>query len=154
MRKKIMQATVYDQTITKLKEAGIRVTPQRIAIIQYLIASTAHPTAEQIHDDLAANFPHMSVATVYNNLGLLTDLGLVEEMNVADTAVHFDFPLQPHYHAVCTNCGKIVDFSDPQLSEVQAHAAKETGFKVTAHHLEVYGLCPECQAKLAHPNKA
>jgi Fur family peroxide stress response transcriptional regulator len=53
MRKKIMQATVYDQTITKLKQAGIRVTPQRIAIIQYLIASTAHPTAEQIHDDLS-----------------------------------------------------------------------------------------------------
>lgn len=149
-----MQEIVYDQTIAKLKQAGIRVTPQRIAIIQYLIESTAHPTAEKIHDDLAASFPHMSVSTVYNNLGLLTDLGLVEEMNVADTAVHFDFPLKPHYHAICTNCGKIVDFSDDHLAQVQAHAAEVTGFQVTSHHLEVYGLCPECQAKLAKTNKA
>lgn len=147
-----MQETVYDRTIQTLKSRGIRVTPQRIAIIRYLIASTAHPTAEMIHDALVDQFPHMSVATVYNNLRLLADLGLVEEMNVSDTAVHFDFALTPHYHAVCTNCGKIVDFHYGRATDVEAVAASKTGFQVTGHHLEVYGLCPECQAKLAQAN--
>lgn len=147
-----MQQGVYERTIQTLKSQGIRVTPQRIAIIKYLIASTAHPTAEMIHAALADQFPHMSVATVYNNVRMLADMGLVEEMNVADTAVHFDFPLTPHYHAVCTNCGKIVDFHYGQATDVETVAADKTGFMVTGHHLEVYGLCPECQAKLKQSN--
>ncbi|MFD1484801.1 Fur family transcriptional regulator [Lacticaseibacillus baoqingensis] len=147
-----MQTSVYTETLKRLKAEGIRVTPQRTAIIQYMIASTAHPTAEMIHAALAPQFPHMSVATVYNNLRLLADLGLIEEMSVADTATHFDFALSPHYHAVCSNCGKIVDFHYDQLTNVEAVAAAKTGFQVTGHHLEVYGLCPECQQKLKQAN--
>ncbi|KRN18204.1 fur family transcriptional regulator [Lacticaseibacillus camelliae DSM 22697 = JCM 13995] len=145
---KNMEETVYHQTIAKLKASKIRVTPQRDAIIKYLIASEAHPTAEKIYSALSPQFPHMSVATVYNNLKLLADLGLIEEMNVGDVATHFDFALQPHYHVICRNCGKIVDFSYDKLTDVEQVAAAKTGFLVDGHHLEVYGLCPECQVKL------
>ncbi|KRK71393.1 Fur family transcriptional regulator [Lacticaseibacillus nasuensis] len=143
-----MEETVYHQTIDRLKHARIRVTPQRDAIIQFMIASTAHPTAEQIYDALSPQFPHMSVATIYNNLKLLAELNLVEEMNSTDSATHFDFALEPHYHAICTNCGKIFDFSYPGLNDVEQVAAEKTGFKVSGHHLEVYGLCPDCQLLL------
>lgn len=143
---------VFDQTIQTLKHKGIRVTPQRIAIIRFMIESTAHPTAEMIHAALVKEFPHLSVATVYNNLRMLADLGMIEEMSVADAAVHFDFALTPHYHAVCTNCGKIVDFHYDKVFDVEAVAAGKTGFKVSGHHLEVYGLCPDCQRLLGHPN--
>ena len=143
-----MQETVYHQTIARLRANKIRVTPQRDAIIKYLIASEAHPTAEMIFAALSPEFPHMSVATVYNNLKLLADLHLIEEMNVGDPATHFDFALESHYHVICRNCGKIVDFSYDQLTDVEAVAAKKTGFLVDGHHLEVYGLCPDCQIKL------
>ncbi|MFD1431030.1 Fur family transcriptional regulator [Lacticaseibacillus mingshuiensis] len=144
-----MQETVYNQTIAKLKANKIRVTPQREAIIKYLIASEAHPTAETIYAALSPRFPHMSVATVYNNLRILSDLDLIEEMNSNDVATHFDFPLQPHYHAICSNCGKIVDFTYDRFTDVEQVAAKKTGFAVSGHHLEVYGLCPDCQKLLA-----
>ncbi|WP_125706719.1 Fur family transcriptional regulator [Lacticaseibacillus daqingensis] len=147
-----MQETVYHQTIARLKAHGLRVTPQREAIIQFMIDSTAHPTAEMIYAALAPQFPRMSVATVYNNLKMLSDLGLIEEMNVGDVATHYDFALVPHYHAVCTNCGRIVDFVYPGLNDVEQVAAGKTGFQVSGHHLEVYGLCPTCQAKLANAN--
>ncbi|WP_262316935.1 Fur family transcriptional regulator [Lacticaseibacillus parakribbianus] len=146
------QDTVYDQTIERLKAKGIRITPQRVAIIRFMIASVAHPTAEMIYAALAPDFPHMSVATVYNNLMLLIDLGLVEEMNIGDVATHYDFALAPHYHAVCTNCGRIVDFVYSGMSDVENVAAGKTGFAVTGHHLEVYGLCPDCQRKLKLTN--
>lgn len=149
-----MQETVYRQTIAKLKAAKIRVTPQREAIIQYLIASEAHPTAETIYQALAKRFPHMSVATVYNNLRLLADLDLVEEMSSNDAATHFDFALFPHYHAICSNCGKIVDFTYGKMTDVEQVAAAKTGFQVSGHHLEVYGLCPDCQRLLAKTNEA
>ena len=75
-----MNQAVYNKTINLLKAKQIRVTPQREAIISYMIDSTAHPTAEMIYAKLSPQFPHMSVATVYNNLRLLVDLNLVEEM--------------------------------------------------------------------------
>lgn len=148
-----MEETVYAQTIARLKEAHIRVTPQRDAIIRFMIASEAHPTAEMIYAALRGDFPHMSVATVYNNLTMLVELGLIEEMAVGDTAAHFDFALVPHYHAVCTNCGKIVDFVYPNALEVNRVAEAKTGFKVASHHLEVYGLCPDCQRLLEKTNE-
>ncbi|WP_225048162.1 Fur family transcriptional regulator [Lacticaseibacillus kribbianus] len=146
------QESVYDQTIARLKKAGIRITPQRVAIIRFMIQSVAHPTAEMIYAALAPAFPHMSVATIYNNLKLLIDQGLVEEMNVGDVATHYDFALAPHYHAVCTNCGRIVDFVYSGMNDVENVAAGKTGFAVSGHHLEVYGLCPDCQRKLAMTN--
>jgi len=144
----VMDEAVYDKTLVTLRNNHIRVTPQREAIIAYLIESEAHPTAETIYADLAPQFPQMSVATVYNNLKMLVDLHLVEEMTSNDSATHFDFPLHPHSHAICTNCGKIVDFDYDGLNDVNAIAADETGFLVSGHHLEVYGLCPDCQKLL------
>lgn len=140
-----MQETLYADTINKLKARGVRLTPQRLAIVRLLIDSTAHPTAEVIHQALMPEFPRMSVATVYNNLRLLVDLGLVEEMDVSDTATHFDFPRVAHAHAICTNCGRIVDFFLDEKMDLDRLAAEETGFIVSGNHLEVYGLCPQCQ---------
>lgn len=149
-----MEETVYHRTLQKLKDEKIRVTPQREAIIQYLIGSEEHPTAEKIYEALAPQFPHMSVATVYNSLRLLANLNLIEEMSSNDAATHFDFALQPHYHAICTNCGKIVDFIYGKMTDVEQVATQKTGFEVSGHHLEVYGLCPDCQKLLARKTNA
>lgn len=140
-----MHERLYADTINKLKANGVRLTPQRLAIVRLLIDSEEHPTAEAIHQALMNDFPRMSVATIYNNLRLLVDLGLVEEMDVSDTATHFDFPRVAHAHAICTNCGRIVDFFLDEKMDLNQLAAEETGFVVSSNHLEVYGLCPQCQ---------
>ncbi|KIO65441.1 hypothetical protein B4065_2575 [Caldibacillus thermoamylovorans] len=138
------------EALDTLKVSGVRITPQRHAILEYLINSMAHPTADEIYKALEGKFPNMSVATVYNNLRVFKDVGLVKELTYGDSSSRFDFTTHDHYHAICESCGKIVDFQYPGLDEVEQFASHVTGFKVSHHRLEVYGLCPDCSKKEAH----
>lgn len=138
---------MVEQSIERLKEAHVRITPQRYAILEYLIEKDTHPTADEIYKDLVTRFPSMSVATVYNNLRLLTKRGFVKEMKFGDSSSRYDFASTEHYHAVCNNCGKVEDIYYPGLEAVEEVTSDLTGFSVESHRLEVYGLCPECQEK-------
>ena len=89
----------------------------------------------------------MSVATVYNNLRVFREAGLVKELTYGDASSRFDFVTSDHYHAICESCGKIVDFHYPGLDEVEQLAAHVTGFKVSHHRLEIYGVCQECSKR-------
>ena len=129
-----------------LKKSGIRITPQRNAILEYLITSKSHPTADEIYKSLSGNFPNMSVATVYNNLRVFLGVELIKELTYGDASSRFDFVTHDHYHIICNECGKIVDFHYPGLEEVEQLASHITGFKVDSHRLEVYGTCPACTA--------
>lgn len=140
----------FEQALEKLKMTGVRMTPQRHAILEYLLDSMSHPTADEIYKALADRFPSMSVATVYNNLKVFIEAGLVRELTYGDDSSRFDSDMSDHYHAICDNCGKIVDFDHPPLHEVEETASQETGFKVKGHRLEVHGLCPACAVVAAH----
>ncbi|WKB36558.1 peroxide-responsive transcriptional repressor PerR [Terrilactibacillus sp. S3-3] len=136
------------KAIDTLKDSGVRITPQRHAILEYLVISGSHPTADDIYKALEHRFPNMSVATVYNNLRVFKKAGLVQELTYGDSSSRFDFATTQHYHIICSNCGKIVDFYYPGLDEVEALAEQVTGFSVDHHRMSVvYGVCPECQKK-------
>lgn len=130
--------------IATLKESGVRITPQRHAILEYLIATMKHPTADDIYKALEDKFPNMSVATVYNNLRVFKKVGLVKELTYGDSSSRFDYATTDHYHIICESCGKIVDFKYPGLDEVETLAEHMTGFLVNKHRMEVYGICPQC----------
>ncbi|MFD1850490.1 peroxide-responsive transcriptional repressor PerR [Oceanobacillus bengalensis] len=133
------------QAIDTLKESGVRITPQRHAVLEYLLNSMIHPTADEIYKALEGKFPNMSVATVYNNLRVLREVGLVRELTYGDSSSRFDCNTTKHYHIICDQCGKIVDFHYPSLDEVESLAEQVTGFDVSHHRLEVYGTCKECK---------
>ena len=139
-----MSHTHLKDALDSLKATGVRITPQRHAILEYLIDSMIHPTADDIYKALAGKFPNMSVATVYNNLRVFREVGLVKELTYGDAASRFDFITGDHYHMICDSCGKIVDFHYPGLNEVEQLASHVTGFEVNSHRLEVYGTCPSC----------
>ncbi|MDF2536063.1 MAG: transcriptional repressor [Bacillales bacterium] len=141
-----MQSTLFRDAINALKKTGVRMTPQRYAILEYLSSTQLHPTADDIFKALEVNFPSMSVATVYNNLRVFKDTGLVNELNYGDASSRFDFATHDHYHILCQSCGKIVDFQYPGLDSVENVAAHLTGFRVATHRLEIYGECPDCLA--------
>lgn len=145
-----MEDTVLKEAITTLKSSGVRITPQRHAILEYLIESMSHPTADEIFKALEEKFPNMSVATVYNNLRVFKEAGLVKELTYGDSSSRFDWVTTDHYHAICEECGKIVDFYYPVLDEVESVAQHVTGFQVHSHRMEVYGICPSCQANKKH----
>lgn len=134
-----------EHAVDQLKSGGVRMTPQRYAILQYLMESYTHPTADDIFRALSPHYPSLSVATVYNNLKLFVDAGLVRELTYGDDSSRFDADMSDHYHVTCTNCGTIVDFDHPPVKEVEQAAAASTGFSVLGHRLEIYGLCPTCK---------
>lgn len=138
---------LLDESINKLKEHNVRITPQRNAIIKFLIDTDVHPTADDIYQELVGDFPNMSVATVYNNLRLLVRMNLVNELKYGDTSSRFDFSADDHYHAICSICGKITDIQYPGLDDVEMVASNLTGYEVNSHRLEIYGICPECQER-------
>ncbi len=131
--------------INTLKESGVRITPQRHAVLEYLLTSMTHPTADDIYKALESKFPNMSVATVYNNLRILSKSGLVRELTYGDDSSRYDSNMDDHYHIVCEDCGKVVDFHYPKLSEIESLAQRVTGFEVSGHRLELYGKCKACK---------
>ncbi|MFD1954324.1 peroxide-responsive transcriptional repressor PerR [Paenibacillus thailandensis] len=130
--------------LEQLKMNGVRMTPQRHAILSYLMNSMSHPTADEIYKALSPSFPSMSVATIYNNLRLFVEANLVKELTFGDDSSRFDADMTNHYHAICKKCGSIVDFHYPPLLDVETAASQETGFTVEGHRMEIYGICGSC----------
>lgn len=130
--------------IETLKKSGVRITPQRHAVLEYLLTSMSHPTADEIYKALEHKFPNMSVATVYNNLRILREIGLVRELTYGDDSSRFDSNMNEHYHIICEECGKIVDFHYPTLDEIESLAEKVSGFEISHHRMELYGKCKDC----------
>ncbi|GAA0450700.1 peroxide-responsive transcriptional repressor PerR [Alkalibacillus silvisoli] len=145
-----MSEVRMQEALATLKSSGVRITPQRHAVLEYLMHSMNHPTADEIYKALEGKFPNMSVATVYNNLRVFLDIGLVRELTYGDASSRFDCNTTDHYHIICNSCGKIVDFHYPALDEVEQLAEQVTGFNVSHHRLEVYGTCTDCQNTSRH----
>ncbi|GIP01114.1 peroxide operon regulator [Paenibacillus lautus] len=137
--------TSVQHALEQLKTTGVRITPQRHAILTYLVESMCHPTADDIYRALEPNFPSMSVATVYNNLKMFIEAGMVRELTYGDNSSRFDANVSDHHHVICQSCGKIEDFSYPSLEDVGIQAEKSTGFEVKGLRMELYGLCKSCQ---------
>lgn len=138
------------EALEQLKMTGVRMTPQRHAILAHLMNSMTHPTADEIYKALSPEYPSMSVATIYNNLRLFVEAGLVRELTYGDDSSRFDADLSDHYHAICESCGAIVDFEYPPLLQVEKAASEQTGFVVRGHRMEVYGVCGSCADKKRH----
>ncbi|MFC3927488.1 Fur family transcriptional regulator [Streptococcus caprae] len=137
----------FDYVISHLKAKHIRITETRKAVIQYMIASFEHPSAEQIYKDLKPTYPNISLATVYNNLKVLIEEGFVTELKVSqDNTSYFDFMGHDHLNVVCEQCGKITDIDHHDIEDISKVAAEETGYEITSAQLMLYGICPECQA--------
>ncbi|CAM3030022.1 peroxide-responsive transcriptional repressor PerR [Paenibacillus sediminis] len=137
--------TRVQDALEQLKMNGVRITPQRHAILSYLMESMTHPTADEIYRALEPQFPSMSVATVYNNLKMFIEAGMVRELTYGDSSSRFDANVSKHYHVICERCGKIEDFDYPSLTEVENKAEESTGFQVNGVRMELYGLCQNCR---------
>lgn len=137
-----------EEVLQNLRAKGIRITDTRRAVLSYLVASHEHPSAEKIYRDLLPQFPSMSLATVYNNIKVLIDEGVVSEIKVRnDTTTYFDFMGHDHLNLICETCGKIDDI-DIEVPDVRAEAREKSGYVITKCQTTVYGLCPECQKQL------
>jgi Fe2+ or Zn2+ uptake regulation protein len=128
-----------------LRERGLRVTPQRIAIARALRELEGHVTAEVVFGHVSAQMPGVSLPTVYAALELLQQLGLIRRVATEGGTVVWDPRVGEHHHAVCRSCGAIVDL-DAALDRADVVAAAQAaGFAVDDAQLVVRGLCSACR---------
>jgi Fe2+ or Zn2+ uptake regulation protein len=130
--------------VAELRRAGLRLTPQRLAIVRELEGDESHPTAQELFERLRPAFPTMSFATVYNTLDALAKVRLVGALKHG-SAVRYDPNVMPHHHAICDRCGAIVDLpAEPPSPAVQKSIAREIGFVVLSEERSYRGLCGRC----------
>jgi len=138
-----------EHLIERLRASGLRLTPQRLAIYGALVNSKRHPSAQQLYEELEAQLPSLSPATIYNTLEVLVEQGLVHEIGDAgDGVIHYDADLEPHVNLICTNCHRIDDFELEAIATVDQTVAAQSGYRVMGARIVYYGLCPECQAQI------
>jgi Fur family peroxide stress response transcriptional regulator len=136
--------------LAKLEEAGKRVTSQRIAVCEALLAHSGHPTAAEIWQHLQGQHPAMSQATVYNTLSALEELQLIRALDiVGENHTHYDLCVHPHVNVVCTRCGTIADVHTDTLEALLGLVSARSSYQLAPQDgVIVYGLCPACSAKL------
>ena len=120
-------------------------TKQRDAVLQVIRKSENHLTASEIYEAARRRLPSISYATVYNSLKYLKDAGLIHEISFGNGASRYDRVTERHDHALCTNCGKLVDFDLAVSSDLVRAAVRKTRFKPETIHLTLRGLCPSCR---------
>jgi Fur family peroxide stress response transcriptional regulator len=125
--------------------SGEKLTPQRQAVLQVIRGRGDHPTANDIFEAARKRLPTISYATVYNSLRYLREAGLVREISFGDSASRYDRETDRHDHAICNNCGKLVDFDLPQTADLMRVAARKSRFKAESVYLTLRGLCPDCR---------
>jgi Fur family peroxide stress response transcriptional regulator len=140
------QSNRLNKMLETLKEHNFRITPQRIAVLRILALSEGHPSVEQIHESVKEAFPTTSLATVYKTVTLLKELNEVLELGFPEGSNRYDGSKPyPHPHLICTKCRKIIDPDLESLEGVTKELTSETGFKITSHRLDFFGICPDCQ---------
>jgi len=137
----------YTALITSLKQAGLRLTPQRMAICRLLAESNQHPTAAMIYEQLQQQYPSLSPMTVYNTLKALVELGQVNALGHAgDDTVHYDADTSPHINLACIRCHQIVDIPCDCLTDLDENISRASGYQLLGARMMFYGLCPACQS--------
>ena len=128
----------------KYRGIGLKLTPQRLAILEFLDGNREHPSAEEIYKAMSKKFPTMSFATVYNTLEKLRQRGNIQELTIDPDKKHFDPDAKPHHHLICIGCKKIVDIH--QKFKLPLSSEDHEGFEIIGNHIEFYGLCPKCRS--------
>ena len=138
--------------IETLQQAGLRLTPQRQAICELLANTQEHPTAQMIYEELRPQFSSLSLATVYNTLEALVNLGVINTLGTAgDDTIHYDADTSPHVNLACLCCHRVIDLPSQHVHALDHEIAASSGYKLLGARVMYYGLCPECQAKEKYP---
>ena len=127
----------------KSRHRGLKFTPQRLAILDFLDENSSHPSAEDIFSAIKEKHPTISLATVYNTLDSLKKRGDLLELTIDPSRKHYDPDTRPHHHIICSRCGKIGDIFDEKL-KIEIEGKDFDGFIVSSYHINFEGVCLMC----------
>jgi Fur family transcriptional regulator, ferric uptake regulator len=132
-----------------MNKRGLRSTEQRRLIIDTFFDAAEHITIEQLLERVRAQDSRIGYATVYRTLKMLADGGIVHERKFGDGFTRYELADEEahHDHLICLECGRITEFEEPRIEELQNQVASKHGFEVLHHKHELYGVCADCQKK-------
>lgn len=135
-----------DSIFRRLKEEGLKLTPQRKLLLEILFETEGHLSAEEIFDKVKVSQPNVSFGTIYRNLSLLAEINLVNQLNFRDGLTRFELSLDHHHHLVCLGCGNAIDVHECSFGPTLQDTALANDFFVKDHILEVFGYCKGCNS--------
>lgn len=136
-----------DEFIERFRQLHLRVTPQRLLVMEALASQSGHMTADEIMRWTAARYPAINLATIYRALDLLTSVGLVTQTDLRGGAIRFELVGETHHHhLVCERCGAVTEVDDALFAPVRERLLRDFGFRTDARHLALFGLCAGCLA--------
>lgn len=139
-----------------LRNKGLKVTSQRIAILDVLQNQPdKHLTAEEIYEHVKEQYPEIGLATVYRTIQLLSELHLIDKLNLDDGFVRYEigkgeagYTEHHHHHLICLKCHSVTSFEDDLLETLEKRIEDQKGFHVVDHEVKLYGYCKKCHDKL------
>jgi Fur family ferric uptake transcriptional regulator len=129
-----------------LKQQGYKLTPQRRAVMGVIARSRSHLTPAAVYDKVCQQYPGIGLVTVYRTLELLARLGFICEVHAGDNGRSYLLRRSPghHHHLICSDCNRVVDFTDCDLGWLEERLTRQTGFQIDSHLVEFVGRCREC----------
>ena len=130
-----------------LRKEGLKITPQRIAVLEEIIKNKGHRESEDVYMAIKTRKTHVSRATVYRALAILVQHGFARKLNLGDGRARYETKIDsPHHdHIICNNCGNIIEFINYEIEKIQEEIAKHHQFKLQQHIHQLFGICKECQ---------
>ena len=126
---------------------NMRLTTQRQIILEELSKVTSHPTANEVYDMVRKRLPRIGLGTVYRNLELMAESGVILKLEVGGTQKRFDATTDSHYHVRCTSCDRVDDMDIPVQFHINEIAGNNSEYTILGHHIEFSGICEDCQKK-------
>ncbi len=124
-----------------------RSTNQRHVILEVIKESRSHPTANEIYETVRKRLPNISLGTIYRNIEILYENGLIEKIGPITNQMRYDGITENHYHIRCIRCGKIVDAPMRAMNGLDDYVQRRTDYTILGHRLEYVGICPDCKKK-------
>jgi len=140
-------AEIKRRIIEGMKKHGLKLTRQRLTVVDIIAGDKSHPSAASIFARARKKVSSISLSTVYNILDVMKRAGLVKELEFDDRDSRYEGDISNHLNLVCTACGRIMDFTAPSLPVPSESVEKSTGFRVDSTRMEYYGYCRACRMK-------
>jgi Fe2+ or Zn2+ uptake regulation protein len=135
-----------DEMLEVLRAEGKRITPQRNLVLRVIRDSDGHLDADEIYRRSREKDPRISLSTVYRNLNLLKELGVIIELHLDQEHHHYELrDAMEHYHLICSDCGRVMEFDSALVGELKDQMSQQNDFLITRVHIDLVGLCSECR---------
>jgi Fur family ferric uptake transcriptional regulator len=143
-----MSRSWQEQSFDLLRACGKRVTAQRRLVLEIVAGSEGHLDAGEIYRRARTRDPRISLSTVYRNLNLLQELGIISELHLDEEHHHYEVKqASGHHHLICSRCDSVVEFDSPLADRLISEVAEQEGFSIERAHIDLVGVCGECRSK-------